>query len=399
MRGMKKSVISALMFLALALPFNAWGAVIFGPPATLEHRSKSVSAPAAAIDDDGNIYIAWLEEQKDVNAIYIAVSSDSGKTFSPEVKVNGLDDEPSSIHDAPAMALGRKGEVYLAWTSSRGEGFASDLRFARSADSGKTFAPSVRVNDNRNPATAGFASIAAGDGGSVYVVWLDGREKAAKGAATYIAVSGDGEKFSANIPVDYNSCPCCRTAVAVAPDNSVYAVWRKVFPNDIREVVISRSAGGEKNFSAPAVVGHDNWEISGCPHRGSSVMPGKDGGVFVSWYAEVDGEPGIFLGVSKDSGKSFEKERIEHRKGTFPDNVAFNLRGDELLLVWQETTPVVSNVIFEARKGGERTRLRLNEDSRKAVNPVISVNRKGGVLVAWQKMDMRVMKTVFVIGK
>lgn len=398
MRGTMKAAILAVTLL-FVLPFRAWGAVSFGPPAVLEHRSKAVSPPAAAIDENGRILIAWFEEEKDVNSIYVAVSSDSGKTFSPEVRVNGPADEPAGVHDAPAMVLGKKGEVYLAWTSKRGEGFSSDLRLARSVDAGKTFSPSTRVNDNEKAASAGFASIAIGDDGAVYFLWLDGREKASKGAGTYLAISKDGGKsFGVNRAVDYNSCPCCRTALAIAPDKSVYAVWRKIFPNDIREVVISSSSGTENDFSAPAVVGHDNWEISGCPHRGSSVMLAKSGEVMVSWYAEVDGEPGIFLAASKDNGKTFEKEKIEAKRG-FPDNVTLNLRGDETLLAWQETTPVVSNVVFEARKGGEKARVKLNQDTRKAVNPVISVNGKGDVLVAWQKVDMRAMKTVFVVGR
>lgn len=399
MRGKMKSGIFAFIFLFLALPFEACGAVAFGPPALFEHRSKSISPPAAAIDDEGRIFIAWLEEEKAVNSIYIAVSGDSGKTFSPSLRVNGTGDEPASIHDAPAIAIGRGGEVYLAWTSKRGEGFSSDLRLVASIDAGKTFAPSVKVNDNVKPASAGFASIAVGHDGAVYVSWLDGRERATKGAGTYLAVSKDkGKSFGENLAVDYNSCPCCRTAVTVGPDKSVYLVWRKIFPNDIREVVMSRISNTEKDFSAPVIVGNDKWEISGCPHRASNVMLGKSGEVIVSWYAEVDGEPGIFLATSKDNGKTFVKEKIETKKG-FPDNVTFNLRRDELLLAWQETTPVVSNVVFEARKGDEKTRIKLNDDARKAVNPVISVNSKGLILVTWQKMDMRVMKTAFVIGR
>ncbi|HEY4708286.1 MAG TPA: hypothetical protein VII64_12575, partial [Thermodesulfobacteriota bacterium] len=142
----------------------------------------------------------------------------------------------------------------------------------------------------------------------------------------------------------------------------------------------------------------DNWEISGCPHRGSSVIAGDDGEVLVSWYAEVEGEPGVFIAKSND-GKAFLKERIESKRSAFPDNVVAAARGGELLLAWQEITPVLSNVVFEARKGAEKIRVQLNTDVRKATNPVISVNRKGDVLVAWQKMDMRAAKTMVAVGR
>ena len=174
-------------------------------------------------------------------------------------------------------------------------------------------------------------------------------------------------------------------------------VWRKVYPGNIREMVISKSTDEAKSeFTGPVIVGKDNWEISGCPHRGSSVIAGDNGEVLVSWYAEVDGEPGVFLAASKDE-KTFLKERIESKRSAFPDNVAAAARGSELLLAWQEITPVLSNVVFESRKGADMTRVQLNTDVRKATNPVISVNRKGDVLVAWQKMDMRAAKTMFAI--
>lgn len=400
MRGAMKSVIFFFLLLAFVMPHEASGAVSFGKATLFEHRSKSVSPPAAAIDDEGRVYIAWLEEEKDVNSLYVAVSKDSGRTFLPEVRVNGPDDEPSGIHDAPAIALGQKGEVYMAWSAKAGAGFSSDLRFARSLDAGRSFEPSLKVNDNGKPASAGFTSIAAGNGNTVHVVWLDGRERASKGAGTFITTSKDGGRsFGGNIAIDFGSCPCCRTATAIGPDGAVFALWRKVFPGDIREMVMARSVDNGVKFSEPVIVGRDNWEISGCPHRASSVAFGKGGEVMAAWYAEVDGEPGIFLASSRDNGMSFEKERIETRRATFPDNVTLNARGEELLLAWQETTPVVSNVIFESRNGKERIRVKLNEDTRKAVSPVISVNGKGDVLVVWQKIDMRVMKTAIVVGK
>ena len=393
--------LAALLFLFVALPFSAWGAVSFGPPGGIEHRSKYISPPAAAIDDEGRVYVAWFEEEKDVNSLYLAVSGDGGKTFSPEVRVNGPDEAPSSVHDAPGIALGPKGEVYLAWSAKRAEGeFSSDLRFAASTDSGRSFSPSVKVNDNANPASASFASIAAGEDGIVYAAWLDSREKGTKGTATYAAYSKDnGRHFGKNALIGYDSCPCCRTAVAVGRDNSLYVVWRKVFPGNIREMVISRSTDAAKvEFTSPVIVGMDNWEISGCPHRGSSVIAGDDGEVLVSWYAEVEGEPGVFIAKSND-GKAFLKERIESKRSAFPDNVVAAARGGELLLAWQEITPVLSNVVFEARKGAEKIRVQLNTDVRKATNPVISVNRKGDVLVAWQKMDMRAAKTMVAVGR
>lgn len=378
----------------------AWGAVSFGPPSGLLHRSKAVSPPAAVIDDSGRIYIAWLEEEKDVNSLYLAASEDNGKTFK-EIKVNAAEDEPASIHESPAIALGKNGEVYIVWTSRNAAGgFSADLRIAVSTDSGKSFGASRKIDNNTKPASIGFDSIAIGPDGTVYVAWLDGREKETKGSGTYIAHSKDnGKSFSKNVRIDSNSCPCCRTAVAVGGDGTVYVAWRKVFEKNVREMVVARSDDGGLTFKPPAIVGPDNWEIAGCPHRGPSMKADEKGGLYIVWYAEVEGEPNIYLAKSDDKGASFKKQAIDHKRSAFPDNAVLNLRRDEIFLAWQEITPVLSNLAFESRGAEGKSRVQMNDDTRKASNPVISVNRRGEVLVAWLKQEVGKVRTVIRIGK
>lgn len=75
------------------------------------------------------------------------------------------------------------------------------------------------------------------------------------GAEIRVARSTDGGKtFGPSLAVDGDVCPCCRTSLAVGPDGSVYVAWRKVFPGDVRDVVVSRLAPGAANWSAPARV-------------------------------------------------------------------------------------------------------------------------------------------------
>lgn len=370
-------------------------AVEFGEITSLAHPDKKVSGPAAALSDDGTIYAAWMREEGESIHVLVSSSKDGGKTFTEAVRVNGDNDIPSALHQPPSLALGKKGEVYIAWPASRkGAEFASDIMFSRSVDGGKTFAGAVRVNQDV-VASRGFESMTAGRDGAVYLTWLDGREKKQGGSATYSAKSADGVSFS-ETRVDGGSCPCCRTATATSPEGIVYSSWRKVFKDDNREIVVASSKDGGKSFSSPSVVGNDNWQIAGCPHRGPSLGAAEGGALYVAWYTEgADMAPGVYLAKSNDFGSGFTKKELPWAKAAFPDHPVMTLGKNGPLSVWEETTPVLSKVVFY--DGGKP--IQMNTGVRRAHDPIISVNSKGTVLVGWVQDEIRRVRFDFRLGK
>lgn len=392
---------ASVLMLGFAAPgwcAEASGEMEFADIGGVTHSSKGVSTPAVAMDAKGAVYLAWFEEEKDHNLFYVAASAD-GKEFAAAVRVNGGNDEPAGIHGSPMLATGPKGELYAAWTTPRaGAAFGADLKFSRSHDGGKTFSPAVKVSDSPQPASAGFESMAVGPDGAIYLVWLDGREKATVGSATYFAVSRDGGKsFSPNMKIDGSSCPCCRTALAVAPDGTIYAVWRKVFASDVREMVAASSRDGGKTFGAPAIVGNDKWVIAGCPHRGAGL--GVDGGgkLHVIWYSEGGGKPAIYYAVSEDRGATFTKEEIAVTPGFFPDHPALAVAGGKVCLTWEEVTPVFGNIMFKAASGAAARR--LSDGVRKSSSPAIATNANGTMAVAWSKDEMRNSRSLLRVAR
>jgi hypothetical protein len=85
----------------------------------------------------------------------------------------------------------------------------------------------------------------------------------------------------------------------------VYLAWRKVYPGDVREVVVARSADGGRTFSDPVRVQRDGWVFPGCPHAGPSVAVDGEGRVFTTWYTGKEGGQGLYYSVSGDGGRSF----------------------------------------------------------------------------------------------
>jgi hypothetical protein len=373
------------------------GNISFGNQFSINHPDKRVSHAAGVLDDDGRIYIGWIKEEKDKNNIYIVTSIDGGKTIEEKVRVNSDSDMPAGINHPPSMAIGIKGELYIAWTAPRPHGeFSSDLRFSRSLDKGRTFEPSLIVNNDNLPVSHGFESMAVAPDGTIYIAWLDGREKREGVSTTYIARSINGGKtFEKNIRIDGNSCPCCRTAVTVALDGTVYVSWRKVFENNVREIVVAKSVDRGIHFSESSIVGNDHWAIAGCPHRGPSLSVDRNGIVYVVWYTEGGkGLPSIYIASSNDWGKSFFKKPIPSGHSTFPDHPVSALNRDgKPILAWEEITPVLGRVMFQNL--GEEDIRQMNQGMRRSHDPLIYTNKRGDILVAWSQEEIRFTKTVF----
>ena len=227
----------------------------------------------------------------------------------------------------------------------------TDLYLSASADQGKTFATTVKVNDDKLPEAHGMHSLAVSRDGRIYVAWLDERNvsapKPSKHAGghhmesnreLFVASSADsGKTFSANRKVAGEACPCCKTALAVAADGTLYASWRQVLPGNFRHIAVASSTDGAANFSAPVIVSDDKWMLQGCPVSGPSLSTDQNGALKVVWYAAGEaGAPGLYFAETRDQGRSFSPRALlmqESVKGT-PALASENHR---TVAIWQGT--------------------------------------------------------------
>lgn len=369
---------------------------MFGPKHFTVHQVKGVVGPSIQVDDEGIVSAAWVEEDKDTRTILFARSERPGGPLGTPVAVNQPGENPYNRQEAPSLIVQGQ-HVFVTWSMTHpkmtpDKPFSGELRLSRSDDGGRSFGPSILVNDDDQVIQHTFDAMQVAPDGVLHLAWIDGRE-GKKEPGTFVARSTDrGRTITKNLKVDDNTCVCCRTSIATSHDGIVYIAWRKIFDGNIRETVVSRSTDGGQTFSSPAVVGNDRWVYQACPHRPASLGVDRLGRLYVVWYTEgADETPAIYLAYSDDQGKTFSgKQQLNRSKGTFPDHpqMAVDPQG-RVIVVWEEQSPVRREIVMShSLDRGQSFSLPKKLNEKHGQTPTIAVNRQGTVVMGWKEHAM-----------
>ena len=275
---------------------------------------------------------------------------------------------------------------------------AGTIKPARSVNAGDTAKTASEVVEI-SPATRMAASpdIAIGPDGGVNVIWVD-KGEAKEGQAApprptgpqtgghshktynnlYFARSTDGAKtFSQPLRISVNDgelwgFATSRPRIAVSKSGVMHIFYHanRRDPSSARQAVdarYTRSTDGGKTFSAPLtlnseIAGLDDGELNEAHcFGGMGVAPNGD--VHTFWidtrHMSSETENGsIFTAVSRNEGKSFERERMLFRATACPCcqlNVAFSPKGDVILSSRNVTTDGARDSSIAVSKDGGRT--------------------------------------------
>ncbi len=345
----RRALRRALIGLALFLPIVAVAAdhSTHRPASTAGDkgamwRSMLQRAPLSAtgyFDHEGTLWRASVQQ----GYLHLARSTDGGKSYATPVRVNP---EAEAIaadgENRPKIAIAGDGTLYLSWTRlSAEQPFSGDIRFSRSHDGGKTFAPPITVNDNHEAISHRFDAMGVNQRGELYIAWLDKRDQSAaqragqkyEGAAVYYTVSRDGGRhFEKNIKLVDHSCECCRVAMAMDSDGVPVVLWRHVYPDKVRDHALQRLDGR----STPQRATHDEWRIDACPHHGPALAIGKDGGYHQVWFSGAEERHGLFYARSTAQGKSFTAPLRFGDEAAQAGHADVLSRVNTVFIVWKE---------------------------------------------------------------
>jgi len=335
------------------------------PLVLVSAEGVDAAEPATAVAPDGSFYVAWVNHAPENRADVMIGRYEPGKTPAPAVRVNPEAGTATAWRgDQPSVAVGKNGSVYVVWTErvEANDKKGTDLYLSVSSDLGKTFAAPVKINDDKVPAAHGMHSLGVAGDGHIYVSWLDERNVVTPKPSTkaeghhmesnrelFIADSNDGGRtFSRNRKIAADACPCCKTAMAIASDGTIYVGWRHVLPGDFRHIAVTTSADAGATFSKPVIVSDDKWVLHGCPVSGPSLSVADNGTLKVLWYAAGEANaPGLYIAESKDKGRSFSDRQIVAQEGVRGTPV-LTAGADVDLAIWEMASAQGSETKFRA---------------------------------------------------
>ena len=351
------------------------------------------------------LYAVWYDVRSGNADVYFARSIDGGRTFGPSKRIN--DDKTDAVQYKPSIGVDARGIIYVAWRDGRTGN--ADIFFARSTDGGKSFSRNIRLNDDRSKAYQGNPTLAVNSEGYVAVAWSDARNGKDD---IYLSVSHDqGRSFSKNRQVndDPETPSHSHPAVAVDENGTVYAVWED-HRNNHSDIYIARSTDGGKTFSSNRRVNDDSGSA---PQISPSIVVGPLGQIYVAWgdfrnstvklsapdaaTAELhwwktsrNGDADIYFSKSTNGGESFSPNlRINDDTGAvaqaFP-SLSVNSQG-VVAVAWEDFRNGHSD-IYIARSRGRGLfdpNQRVNDDTGEAdqYHPSLILGPEGKAYLIW----------------
>lgn len=133
---------------------------------------------ALASGPDGRLFCAWVDLREDRAEVRGAFSEDGGASWGPDVLVHrSPDGGPICPCCHPSASFGPDGTLYVMWRDAVGG--ARDMYLARSTDGGRSFEPAAKLGVGTWPIEVcpmDGGSIAPGPDGRVLTAWMrDGR--------------------------------------------------------------------------------------------------------------------------------------------------------------------------------------------------------------------------------
>jgi len=266
-------------------------------------------------DKSGTIYMSWLTSiEEEIYALRYSKYGDNGWEYPETVMVDT--DFFVNWADFPSV-VGTDGEAFAAHRLKQKEGglYSYDVELLfRNSETGR-WDQTVIPHRDETATEHGFVSLEPETDGSLFAIWLDGRQTADRQDDEYddmskamtirsgeISPNGD---ITRRRVIDSAVCDCCQTDLTTIEDGYL-AVYRDRSENEIRDIKIARYSSETGEWSEPKAVHEDGWQIQACPVNGPRIVSNGNN-VAVAWYTEADGHPAIYLARSNDSGETFQE--------------------------------------------------------------------------------------------
>lgn len=369
----------------------------FAPARTVSSATENGATPMFLITPAGDRVLSWVSAPgggSDGRLNFSVVPAGSAEPLPVTALADPIGPIQAHGEAPPQVAVDSAGRIFVLYSVGKevpGQRFpVSALRFARSEDLGRSWSEPVTVNAEGKFGEFGshnFHALTVGAGGRIVATWLDSRSGT---AGVWMNQSSDGGRtWEADRPIYRDaSCPCCRTAVAVAPDGTMYVAWRAILDGDIRDVVVMRSADGGRTWGdAVRPVAHD-WVYPGCPHAGPDMAVDAAGRLHVAYWTGQPGAAGVYYARSDDGGATFASHPIAVGATARPAHVQIALADSAgVIVAWDDGHSEIPRVLLRRSRDGGTTFAAVQVVSEPGVAasfPVVAVHHDS-LAVAWSQ--------------
>lgn len=186
--------------------------------------------------NNGHVYVVWIDTRNSATNydIYLNQSSDYGLTWqTPDIRIDRGDAAGASRSDGVDISCQDDGYVYVAWMDWRSPGGIILLNY--SSNYGSTWLITSRRVDlpTTDTASSEYPEIASTSDGHVYVVWED-RRLGAQSAVLFNSSSNHGSTWGAN-PITLNLSPGIYYTdfpkIAATNTGGIYIAWHDAIYN------------------------------------------------------------------------------------------------------------------------------------------------------------------------
>jgi hypothetical protein len=245
----------------------------------------------------------------------------------PGLEIAANRESPPTLDQLPDGAL------VVAYSVKRPGRWSSELRAQRSTDGGRSWGEPRLLHPSGEGAHS-FLSSATSAAGTLAFTWLD---KSSGEMGLHSASTRDGSAFTPPASLDARTCQCCGTAMAAGPKGELWAVYRDLEGDDVRDFRVLRSTSEPPAFQEGPKLSSDGWHIRGCPETGARLAAAPDGVLWAAWFTG-GGEPGVYASSSRDGGARFAPRTLLTPPGQPGLHPEIGVLADGRVAVLYETT-------------------------------------------------------------
>ncbi|HLR30870.1 MAG TPA: sialidase family protein, partial [Fodinibius sp.] len=293
-------------------------------------------------DDKGNTLAWWIEKDQHSGESIICFSkSPFSKSSSADLSFDkarciaasrGVN--PAHGEGLPKLVVKPDGTYVLVFgrpNNNSSARFASSVLYVQSFNEGENWTEPKLIHSDTNPDNShAFPTAILLPNGEVGAVWLDGRHHL-EHSELYFARTEGRNGFGRDKRIGGPGCQCCKLYMYVDDNQMLHLVYRGLTKDNIRDIMHITSDDDGQNFSSPALVSRDNWQIMACPHNGPSITQ-TDNSLLAAWYT-MGGEEGLYYARSSDGGQTFSPRNRLAQRAKHPYIASLD---DAAIAVWDE---------------------------------------------------------------